>query len=177
MITEYPLRRAVGIVGLALPLVLFSIAGPRESLSAYYFSPARDVFVGLLFLLGGMLWAYRGHDHGDRVCSAVASVGLAVVALAPTGDGIAGKAHLAGAGAFFLASAFLADRFGRGGYRPRTFRALGLGIVASLGTVILGVPVVLAEAGALVCFGAAWMVKGRALEALASASSRPAPPQ
>ncbi len=177
MITDYPLRRAVGIVGLALPLVLYAIAGPRESLSAYYFSPARDVFVGLLFLLGGMLWAYRGHDHGDRVCSAVASVGLAVVALAPTGDGFAGALHLAGAGMFFLASALLADRVGRGGYRAKTLRAVGLGIVAILGTVILGVPVVLAEAGALGCFGAGWLVKGRALKALASASSRPAPPQ
>ncbi len=162
------LRRAVGALGVLLPFALLAIAGPRESLSAYYHSPARDVFVGVLCLIAALLAAYHGHDHGDRICSACAAVGLVVVAMCPVG-GPAGDLHLAGAAAFFVAVAVLAWRFGFGGYRVRTFRALSAAIVGALvaaaASSALGLPIAIPEAAAVIAFGAAWLIKGRALEA------------
>ncbi|HRI16885.1 MAG TPA: hypothetical protein PL196_00025 [Burkholderiaceae bacterium] len=160
------LRRAVGALGVLLPFALLAIAGPRESLSAYYYSPARDVLVGVLCIVAALLAAYRGHDRGDRICSATAAVGLVVVALFPTG-GATHAVHLAGAGLFFAAVVALCERFGRGGYRPRTFLSLGAVMAAALLAGAPGAPRMLCESVAVVAFGAEWMVKGRALEAMA----------
>ena len=170
LIGHLRLRRWVGWLGATLPLVLLAIAGPRESISAYYHSPARDVFVGQLVLIAGLLAAYRGHDAGDRRCSAAAAAGLLLVALCPAGAPLFGPVHTAGAVVFFVAVAMLAARFGRGGYRPRTFRALAGGIAASLAAAALcsalGLPIVVPEAAGVVLFWAAWLIKGRAIEAL-----------
>lgn len=103
------LRRVVGLLGVLLAPVLVVIAGERESISAFYHSPARDVFVGWLVLIAGALAAYRGHDAADKWCARVAAAGLLVVAYVPTG-GATGPYHLAGALTFFGASAGSADK-------------------------------------------------------------------
>ena len=170
LISHLRLRRWVGWLGVLLVPVLLAIAGPRESISAYYHSPARDVFVGVLALIAGLLAAYRGHDAGDRRCSGAAAAGLLLVAMCPVGSPLFGPVHTAGAVVFFGAVAALAWRFGFGGYRVRTFRGLAVGIAASLGAAVLcsvlGLPIVAPEAAGVVLFGAAWLVKGRAWEAL-----------
>jgi uncharacterized membrane protein len=160
------LRRAVGVLGCLLPWVLIAIAGEQPSLSAYYYTPARDVFVGLLFVIAALLGAYRGYDRGDRICSALAAVALVLVALAPVG-GAWHWLHLGAALAFFLAVAELCRRFAFGGYRPRTFHTLAGVIWLALVAAVLGAPLLLAEAVAVVAFGVAWLVKGRSIEALA----------
>ena len=158
------LRLAIGVLGVLLPFVLVAVAGERESISAYYHSPARDVFVGALTAIACLLLAYRGYDRGDRVCSALAGVALLVVAYVPVG-GATGPWHLAGSVAFFGSVAVLADRFGRGGKR-RTFRGLALGIVGCIAwaTVagVAGGSIYAPEALAVLLFGAAWIFKGRA---------------
>lgn len=165
------LRRTVGLLGVSLPLVLVIIAGERESISAFYHSPARDVFVGWLVLIAGALAAYRGHDAADKWCARVAAVGLGVLIYAPTGPGLEGKVHLAGALVFFGASAVLCWRFGKGS-RPRTFRALSAGMVAciawALAAGLSGGSIFAPEALAVVIFGAAWTLKGRWLEKAAT---------
>jgi hypothetical protein len=161
------LRRAVGALGALLPFALLAIAGPQESLSAYYHTAARDVFVGALCTIAALLAAYRGYDRGDRICSRAAAAALLVVAFSPTGDDLLGWAHLAGAVVFFLAVAALCWRFGFGGYRVRTFRALAGFIVgavaASAVCSALGMSIMAAESVAVVAFGAGWLIKGRAL--------------
>lgn len=159
------LRRAVGLLGVLLPFILLALAGEQPSLSAYYYTPARDVFVGLLLVIAALLGAYRGYDRGDRICSALAAVSLAVVALVPCGGPLAWL-HLGAAGVFFGSVADLCRRFAFGGYRPRTFHALAVVIVAAIVAAALGAPLLLAESVAVVAFGAAWAIKGRAIEAL-----------
>lgn len=55
------LRLFVGVVAVLLPILTFGLAGtPLSSISASYYTNARDIFVGLLFALGVLLWAYDG---------------------------------------------------------------------------------------------------------------------
>src|SRR5690242_13050097 len=67
------IRRLAGFIGLLMPSVLVlydavSIHGSgidiRSSVSAYYYSDARDVFVGCLFAVGVLLLTYMsGHKR------------------------------------------------------------------------------------------------------------------
>jgi hypothetical protein len=123
-------RCAIGALGYFLPvaLIIFAIAsgqGLQTSLSAAYYSPMRDVFVGTLIAQAVFLWSYEGFrpDAGeiitDRRTARVAAVAAALIALAPTsgpeqactllqcvlGTTFAGLLHLAAATVFFLALA------------------------------------------------------------------------
>lgn len=154
------LRRAVGVLGVLLVPLLIALAGLQPSISAYYDTGARDVFVIALGSVALLLAAYRGYDRGDRICSAVASVALFGVALVPV-SGPLPMLHYAAAVTFFGASAVLAWRFGFGGYRVRTFRALAGVIVLALVAGAAGAPLLLVESAAVVAFGGAWLAKGR----------------
>lgn len=155
------LRRAVGWIGALLPVILVLRAGGlAPSLSDFYYTPARDLFVGLLLVISALLAAYRGYDTGDRACSAVAALALWGVALFDVrGSHVV---HYASALIFFAAIAALCWRFGIGGYRRPLFRGLAVGIVLALASTLAGVPLLAAESAAVLFFGAAWLVKGRA---------------
>ena len=91
------MRIFVGFSGLLLPFFLL-IGGevfdlkhnPDSSISAYYFSPMREIFVGTLFVVGGFLFCYRGrynskHDFPpDNWILNAAGVFLIIVAVFPT---------------------------------------------------------------------------------------------
>ena len=74
------LRRVVGVLGIALPIVmvvgtfLFTFQlDVRSSISAYYDSVMGPAFAGILFVVGWFLFAYKGYDDrddkvGDRAC-------------------------------------------------------------------------------------------------------------
>ncbi|CAM3528421.1 DUF998 domain-containing protein [Paracoccus nototheniae] len=126
-------RRAIGALGFFLPLALiaFAILWPEplgSSISAYFHSPMRDIFVGTLIAQAVFLWSYEGFaPEGaeritDRGTARVASVGAMLIALAPTtGPANSGDActllacrmpewltygvHFAAAGVFFGALA------------------------------------------------------------------------
>lgn len=160
------LQRAVGILGAAFPFVLVAFGGERESISAHYHGPARDIFVGWLSLIAGALAVYVGYDGGDKRCARAAAVGLLVLTYFPTGPGLSGWLHLAGALVFFGSSAALCWRFGYGS-RPRLFRGLSLGIVACIAWALVagltGGSIFAPEAVAVLLFGAAWLAKAGAL--------------
>lgn len=88
------IRTVVGLLGVALPTVLLLAdwlllggeAELRGSLSAYYHSPARDVFVGILFVVGVLLMTYLAgqRDTWDFWLSLVAGLAALGVALLPT---------------------------------------------------------------------------------------------
>jgi hypothetical protein len=116
------LRAAVGFLGIALPLLLVAgdglmLAGevPRSSLSAYYHTDMRDVFVGVLCAIAFFLVAYRIFDLRslDNLLSALAGAAAVGVALFPTGAGTAGEVHQWCAVAFVACLALLSFRFGR----------------------------------------------------------------
>ncbi|HEU0014097.1 MAG TPA: hypothetical protein VFQ45_10460 [Longimicrobium sp.] len=93
------LRKAVGYIGLALPFALVAGENLRDrllsdagrmgvllesSISAYFHTGMREVFVGSLCAIGVFLLAYRGYDRRDRVLSNIAGVCALLVALFPT---------------------------------------------------------------------------------------------
>ncbi|WP_433047720.1 hypothetical protein [Dactylosporangium sp. CS-033363] len=96
---SYLLMRAViGFIGLALPfaLVLGDLAleggKPRGSLSEYFYTGMRDVFVGALCVTGLFLLTYKAFEHNlDNLLSNVAGVAALGVALFCT-DRTAGAA-------------------------------------------------------------------------------------
>ena len=84
------LRRAIGIVGFAIPLVLalvgwwmFGIELPKKSISSYYHSEMHDVFVGIFVAIAFCMLAYRGYDGWDRSAGIVACIAAASMALLP----------------------------------------------------------------------------------------------
>lgn len=63
-------RNALGILGVAMPIMLimaglFSQDGVQTSLSDYFHTTSRDIFVGCLFAMGVFLISYRGYQRAD----------------------------------------------------------------------------------------------------------------
>src|SRR6267378_5101412 len=89
------LRKAVGIIGFALPFVLafgkILLQGPgiQSSISGYYYTDMRNVFVGSLSAIGVFLMSCRGYDWKDERAGYLACVFAIGVALFPTTQAIA----------------------------------------------------------------------------------------
>jgi len=137
------LRKTVGWLGTSLPIILL-LANPIAlsiensgcgvvlgSLSGYYYSPVRNIFVGAQCAIGLFLIAYVGYDLGDRVITDLAGVFALGVALFPTKPTVAsppsvtcqtvaqlstreqvvGNIHVVFAGLLFVFMAWMAIRF------------------------------------------------------------------
>lgn len=116
------LRRAIGIIGIALPPVLalgniileFPSPKIQSSISSYYYTIMGDVFVGSLCAIGVFLWSYRGYERIDSIAGDIAGTFALGVALFPTKpeygvtpqDETVGALHLISAACFFLTLAF-----------------------------------------------------------------------
>ena len=130
------LRKLIGLIGMAHPLVLyvggvwlFGI-GLQSSMSAYYHTGMRDVFVGLGFVTGTFLLCYRGYDKHDRIVSVIAGAAAIVVALFPIAGSdhpnphevLSSKIHMSSAFVFLLALAyFCLVLFPKGATVPQLF--------------------------------------------------------
>lgn len=115
------LRKGIGIIGVALPFVLIlgkvvlESPGISGSISAYYYSVMRDVFVGSLWAIAIFLICYR-YDYLDDIASTLAGVCAIGVSLFPTAPDVdptprqsaIGWAHLSFASCFFLILALMA---------------------------------------------------------------------
>jgi hypothetical protein len=144
LVTNYMyLRKTVGWLGTLLPIVLL-ICNPIAlqvesspcgwlpgSVSGYYYTPVRNVFVGALCGLGVFLIAYVGADIGDRIITDLAGLFSILVAFFPTkpsvavtpsircqtvaqpssGQQVVGVIHLVSAGCLFVLLAWMAIRF------------------------------------------------------------------
>jgi len=115
------LRRAIGIIGIALPFVLacgemllvrtFKI---QSSISAYYYTGMRNVFVGSLCAIGVFLMSYRGYEYVDELAGKLASafaIGVALFPTTPEGTAtclqkVIGAIHLTSAALLFLTLAY-----------------------------------------------------------------------
>ncbi|SDD65400.1 DUF998 domain-containing protein [Actinokineospora iranica] len=189
------LRRAIGLVGLALPVVLIvgkelvQGGGLLNSISGYYYSDMRDVYVGSLCAIGVFLLSYRGYDWLDDVAAnvaGVAAIGVALFPTTPAGDPSAadkaiGVAHIVFAAVFFLTLAYFclvlfrksdkARPTRRKVQRNQVYLVAGLVILVCLaGIVVAGRflddslhPVLWLESGATLAFGFAWLTKGEAI--------------
>ena len=84
------LRKAVGIIGLALPFILaigkILLQGPgiEGSISYYYYTDTGNVLVGSMCAIGVFLLSTRGYDCRDRIAGVLACIFAVGVALFPT---------------------------------------------------------------------------------------------
>ena len=77
----------MAIVAIALPFVLLVSAwwvGMQDSMSAFYYTNMRNLFVGAIFAIGMCLYAYKGYNNRENTCLTVGGVFLFFVALFPT---------------------------------------------------------------------------------------------
>nr|WP_235909034.1 DUF998 domain-containing protein [Roseiconus nitratireducens] len=109
------IRRAVGISGLLLPVVL----GPggwllfgidfQDNISSYYHTQLRDVFVGTMCAIAIFLYCYRGHDWIENWTAnlgCMSALGVALFPLDPHSDplyqkSLTGYVHTFSGGVFF----------------------------------------------------------------------------
>ena len=93
VISYLTLRKAIGISGIALPVLLIAGAmvfdglGILGSISAYYYTKMEGVLVGLLFVTGAFLFSYKGYEWKDDIAGDLACVFALGTALFPTDKG------------------------------------------------------------------------------------------
>ncbi|MEU4568087.1 DUF998 domain-containing protein [Micromonospora sp. NPDC023956] len=195
-VTVRRLRVGIGAVGIALPIVStvgYALVVGRPallgSLSGYYHSPLRDVFVGSMCAIGVFLICYR-HRWPDDLLSTIAGVLAIAVALFPTAPGdptgaerLVGVVHqVCAAVLFLLLAVFCLVLFTRADPTVRPdpvpgngfYRACGFLIIAAIGLAVASTalpddvrdtlrPVLWCEAVAVFAFGAAWLARSDAI--------------
>lgn len=184
------LRRAVGWIGILLPLVLvlgdsllFGAGSVKGSISLYYYSGMRDVFVGGVCAIALFMFFYRGYDKWDRWITNAVGFFAVFVAFFPTTENepldFAGKVHFFSASCFFvLLSAISLFLFTKGSQSSRMKVARNriyiiCGIVMLVCLVAIAVYFQLhnfrysgsgfvfwTETIALIAFGISWLTKG-----------------
>lgn len=193
------LRLLVGIIALSIPFIVWILAKvDLTSISASYYTDARDAFVGMLFIVGAFLWAYNGHDKKQERSSKVAAVSAIGVALFPTTcatceSTIIGSLHYVFAAILFVILTIFCFVFfqkdiqgqsGEKGRRSKIYKICGSLMVIAI--VTLGSQMFIdfkqmfgwtrvtfwAEALALCAFGVAWIVAGKYLPGLATEEER-----
>lgn len=114
------LRRAVGIIGVALPIVLalgkLLLQGPglEATISSYYYTDLGNWFVGSLCAIGVFLLSTKGYSGHDQIAGCLAcvfAVGVALFPMAPATNATpkqvdVGWAHWTLAALLFLTLAY-----------------------------------------------------------------------
>ena len=97
--SQHSLRMLVGILGVALPLLLFSVlwidagyTSPLFSISHYYFTRASGVFEIIVSLLAIFLLIYKGKEPVDFIFSSAAGIFALCLLIFPT-DNISSICH------------------------------------------------------------------------------------
>ena len=186
-------RRVIGIMGLLLPVLLAggcfivpSCGGILDSISAYYWTEMRNVFVGILFVVGWFLFAYRGYERQDDIWGDLGCLFALGAALFPTSSGstLVGALHFISAASLFLVFTYFSlvlFRKSRGimtaekRWRNRVYTWCGVIILLCIALIpifklFLGDtwiaslnPVFWLETFALWAFGVSWITKGETL--------------
>jgi hypothetical protein len=182
------LRLLMGFIALALPFAVSILSSsPLSSISASYYTDARDAFVGMLFVVSAFLWAYNGHSLKEACASKIASLAAVFVAIFPTScdlckPEIKSVIHYGAAATLFAILAYFCfgpfrrntkGKAGKKGRRSKIYFTCGCIMVGCmLGLVVtkLTMPdaainalsiTYWAEAIALGAFGFAWIVAGK----------------
>ena len=193
------LRRAIGLLGGLLPIVVplgYSISTGDyrllPSISSYYYTDMRNIFVAILCAVGVFLICYR-YERIDDVLSYVAGVSSIGIALCPpvppdasTAARVAGVVHVVLAAVFFVTMALICwflftrsdlpaqARTAQKNIRNGIYRVCGA--VIAVFTALAGAssllpksfvdsyhPLYWCEAVATLSFGVAWWIKGETL--------------
>jgi hypothetical protein len=121
------MRRLIGILGISLPFIVIlgglaqSDPGLQGSISGYYYTNMRDLFVGILSGVALFLLSYSGYEQIDDIVANMSGLFALGIILFPTamysgkvvrvgmfliGDNISEIIHLAFSALFFLALSF-----------------------------------------------------------------------
>jgi hypothetical protein len=90
VISYLELRKAIGVLGIALPFLvsigayLLAHTSLECSISNYYYTKTHDVLVGTLCAVGFFLFAYKGYERQDSIAGNLACIFAVGVALFPT---------------------------------------------------------------------------------------------
>lgn len=193
------LRRAIGFIGGLLPIVVplgYSITTGKwllkSSISTYYYTDMRNVFVGSMCAIGVFLicYRYKGWDDWFATLAGVFAIGVAMcppVAPNPsTPARVAGVLHVIFAASFLVCMAMMClllftmsdrskeERTTAKNVRNLIYRVCGILILAF--TALAGIanfasqsfvntvhPLFWCEALAIFAFGFAWWIKGETL--------------
>lgn len=206
-------RRLIGYLGLFLPALLYGFAALRptpplprwellDSVSAYYYTGAVGIFVGVLFALSLFLFSYPGYEGeiADRVVGCLGGASALGVALFPTAPppglsappwwcGVLRTVHYISATLLFLSFIlFSVWLFRRSNLKARKDRpadkrmrddvCLACGIVMigavlwAMSALITQGPIFLPEAIAITAFAISWLAKGEAYQPVMQAYHR-----
>lgn len=194
--TYWTLRNAVGWIGMLLPFVLmlgvffiFNENVIKDSISSYYYSGMRDVFVGALCGIALFMFFYYGYDEWDNWTANLAGIFALGVAWFPTTESgtsdLIGKIHFTFAALLFLTlayfSLFLFTKSEKGvppsrekSIRNKIYIICGITILVC----VISIPIYTlfiqtgnsvspfvfwAETVALIAFGISWLTKGETL--------------
>jgi hypothetical protein len=192
VVSYLTLRRVVGALGVALPVVvaLWGLAlchcrALQPSISDYYSLRTRDAFVGILFTIGWFLFTYRGYDRRDNIAGNLACLFALGVALFPnSGSSLEQVVHFASASALFLVLAYFSlflftksagNPTAKKLVRNRVYKLCGVIMLVCIALIGLyywrltdtpvasAKPVFWLESLALWAFGFSWAVKGETL--------------
>jgi len=192
------LRKAIGIIGMALPFVLIFgkmlLEGPgiQPSISDYYYTVMRNVFVGSLCSIAIFLMSYRGYERRDMIAGRIACFFAVCTALFPTAPSnptaqevMIGTFHLLSAATFFLTLAYFSLALFRKTdshaptlkklQRNMVYTTCGYAIIICIALIVVVQilpenlpiqklsPVFWLESAAILFFGISWFVKGEAI--------------
>jgi hypothetical protein len=195
----YELRRAIGWLGFSLPFVV-ALGGKlafgttlQDTISDYYYTGMRDVFVGLLTAIAVFLYCYIGYDRIDNFFTNLAGLSALGVAFFPTDPEnspwtTVGRIHFGSAAVFFVTLAIISLwLFRKSGRihptaikkkRNTAYLVCGLTILLCMGLILawkakqnddgwksLGdyKPVFWLESLAIWAFALSWLIKGQAI--------------
>lgn len=114
IISYLTLRKLIGALGFLLPIVLAvggliygGCTGIQESISAYYYTGVRDIFVGVIFVMAFFLFSYKGYDWDNIVANVGGAFALGVALFPANAPSKAVRAiHFISAGLLFAVYAF-----------------------------------------------------------------------
>jgi hypothetical protein len=188
------LRNAIGWIGILLPFVLmggmfliFNGKVIQKTISQYYHTGMRDVFVGSICAIALFLFFYKGYNKWENRSATLAGFFAIGIAWFPTTQAgpldMAGIVHLICASAFFIILAGFSIFFFTMGTSHPTRQKLkrnliyvvcGVVMIACLAAIIIFINFFLddnpdsnfvfwAETIALIAFGVSWITKGGTL--------------
>ncbi len=197
IISYKSMRRNIGIFGMALPFVLFlgsvlffNYREIQPSVSQYYHTEMRDVFVGIISFVALFLFAYRGYNILDRIAGIIAGTAALGVALFPAAELKPGDwvdtVHIISASVFFVTLALISlflftlsyydkseEKSDEKKIRNKLYRACGIIMLICLVFILIWFridetypelirykPVFCLETIALIAFGISWLAKG-----------------
>jgi heme/copper-type cytochrome/quinol oxidase subunit 2 len=196
-------RRLIGFLGILLPVLLYGVAELRPtegldrwrllpSVSAYYYTGAVGIFVGVLFALSLFLLTYRGYEGevADRVIGSLGGFAALGVALFPTAAPTGARepswwstplrtVHYVSAVVLFLAFIVFAmwlfrksslprkeDRGFEKRWRNTVYLICGISMILSVlwaaSSLITHADIFWPETIAIIAFAVSWLVKGEA---------------